>query len=91
MGFEGKNFQEMGYIHVYDLYSQTSLLVFVYLRSQVSLYRTIGPLVLNFTLFACILFNVLQLGTDEADRYLSGCNNCWSGSTLPVLELCEKI
>ena len=34
-----------GYIHVYDLYSQTSLLV-VDLRSQVSVYRTIGPLVL---------------------------------------------
>ena len=34
-----------GYIHVYDLCSQTSLLVNIYLRSQVSVYRIISPLV----------------------------------------------
>ena len=31
-----------GYIHEYDHYSQTSLLVYI-IRSQVSVYRTIGP------------------------------------------------
>ena len=34
-----------GYIHVYYHSSQTS--IGIYLRSQVSVYRTIGPLVLN--------------------------------------------
>ena len=34
-----------GYIHVYYHSSQTSNFVGIYLRSQVSVYRTIGPLV----------------------------------------------
>ena len=43
-----------GYIHVYYHSSQTSLLV-MYLRIQVSVYRTIGPLVFlyNMTTMKC--------------------------------------
>ena len=37
------------HVHVYDLYSQTKL-IGVYLRSQVSVYRAIGPLVLVLVL-----------------------------------------
>ena len=34
-----------GNIHLYEDYSLTNLLVYIYLISQVSVYRTIGPLV----------------------------------------------
>ena len=37
--------QPWGYIHVYYHSDQTSKLVYIYLRFQVSVYRTIGPLV----------------------------------------------
>ena len=45
-----------GYIHVSDAYCQTSVLVYIYshvhvhLRFQVSVNRTIGPLVCSFDL-----------------------------------------
>ena len=41
-----------GYIYVYDHYRQSYRFVHVYVRSQVSIYRTIGPLV-RFTSFCC--------------------------------------
>ena len=34
-----------GNIHIYDQNNQTSLLIYIYPRSQVSVYRPIGPLV----------------------------------------------
>ena len=42
-GYSDSVLDSWGYVHVYDLYSQTSF-IGIYLRSQVSVYKTIGPL-----------------------------------------------
>ena len=51
--------QIIGYIHVYGLNSQTRLLVYIYPRSQVSVNRIIGHLVLDEMSFHNLIEEVL--------------------------------